>query len=204
MILVGLGANIAGTDEAGPLDTCAAALGVAAARGVRVVRRSGWYRSAPVPMSDQPWYVNGVAVVETELTPAALLAMLHGVEAQFGRVRGERNMSRTLDLDLLAYGATVQSTGAAPLLPHPRMHERAFVLVPLAEVAPHWRHPGNGMTVAALIAAMPPGQRVEAVAPVCAPEAGGRAAALGPGDPGRPSGGRLAARRLADPAGGHI
>ena len=123
---------------------------------MRTVARSRWYRSAPVPPSDQPWFVNGVAAVETTLDPAALLALLHSVEARFGRVRREKNAARVLDLDLLAYGERVSAPDDVPVLPHPRLHQRAFVLRPLAELAPNWRHPRLGMGVQALLAALPP------------------------------------------------
>src|SRR5207237_2459085 len=96
-----------------------------------------WYLSEPVPPSDQPWFVNGVAIVETALAPAALLARLMSVERRFGRRREARNAARPLDLDLLDYEgcdcATVSLT-----LPHPRLHERRFVLAPLVHVALVW------------------------------------------------------------------
>jgi 2-amino-4-hydroxy-6-hydroxymethyldihydropteridine diphosphokinase len=153
MILLGLGANL--PSPAGPPRvTLAAALDALGAEGVRLVRRSPWYRSPPVPPSAQPWYVNGVALVETMHPPAELLALLHGIEARFGRVRREANAARSLDLDLLDYEGRVSAAGETPILPHPRLHERAFVLLPLSEVAPDWRHPRLGRSLADLIAAL--------------------------------------------------
>jgi 2-amino-4-hydroxy-6-hydroxymethyldihydropteridine diphosphokinase len=128
-------------------------------RGLRVVRRSRWFESAPVPASDQPWFVNGVAVVETSLSPADLLALLHEIERRFGRERREVNAARILDLDLIAYGDLVR-TDSPPLLPHPRLHERAFVLLPLADVVPEWRHPADGRTLSAMIRALPAEQSI--------------------------------------------
>jgi 2-amino-4-hydroxy-6-hydroxymethyldihydropteridine diphosphokinase len=157
MILIGLGANLASA-EGGPQATLEAALAALGQAGVAILARSRWYRSAPVPRSDQPWFVNGVAAVGTRLAPAALLALLHQIEAAFGRERGETNAARTLDLDLLAYDDLVASGADGPILPHPRLHQRAFVLLPLAEIAPDWRHPVLGASLAALIAALPPGQ----------------------------------------------
>lgn len=164
MILLGLGANLPSASHGRPEATLAAALAALAAEGVMVERLSPWYRSAPMPAADnQPWYVNGVAAVATRLTPEALLALLHRVEQRFGRVRRERNEPRVLDLDLLDYDGRVQP-GDGAVLPHPRLHERAFVLLPLRDVAPGWRHPTLGRGVDELIAALPPGQQVERLA----------------------------------------
>jgi len=107
--------------------------------------------------------VNGVASVATALEPVALLALLHGVEAEFGRVRGARNEARLLDLDLLAYGDRRREGPEPPLLPHPRLADRAFVLLPLAEVAPDWRHPVSRDSVRQLIARLPAGQKIRRI-----------------------------------------
>jgi len=124
--------------------------------GIRIVSRSPWYASKPVPVSDQPDFVNGVAIVETNLDPAPLLAALHEIEREFGRVRRERNAARTIDLDLLVYGDCVTGGGEGDLtLPHPRLAERAFVLLPLRDVAPDWKHPVTGETVAEMIDRLP-------------------------------------------------
>lgn len=155
IILIGVGANLPSQSAGPPRATCERALSTLPGEGVRITKLSRWYESAPVPASDQPWYVNAVALVETELDSTALLAVLHRVEAAFGRTRAERNLARVLDLDLLAYGGEVRTGESGPHLPHPRLHERAFVLVPLCDVAPEWRHPVSGLTVEALIARLP-------------------------------------------------
>jgi 2-amino-4-hydroxy-6-hydroxymethyldihydropteridine diphosphokinase len=158
MILLGLGANLPSAAGA-PAATLAAALRALADAGVTIERRSPWYRTAPVPAGDQPWYVNGIAVVATPLGPTDLLALLHRVEAGFGRVRRTPNEARPLDLDILDYHGLVRET--APVLPHPRLHLRGFVLLPLRDVAPAWRHPVTGEGLAELIARLPPEQLAE-------------------------------------------
>lgn len=159
-ILIGIGANLSSERYGAPLDACAAALAaLGATAGVRVVAASRWFESAPVPVSDQPWFVNGVAQVETELSPLALLDTLHAIEAQFGRVRTVPNAPRVLDLDLLAYGDSVVDDGpAGAQIPHPRLENRAFVLLPLGDVAPAWVHPCTGQGLAEMVAKLPADQ----------------------------------------------
>jgi 2-amino-4-hydroxy-6-hydroxymethyldihydropteridine diphosphokinase len=118
----------------------------------RVIRRSSLYRTAPVGFTNQPDFVNAVAVLETELEPNVLLEELLAIEREFGRNRGEEipNGPRTLDLDiLLVDDLEVNESGLE--LPHPRMHDRAFVLVPLDEIAPQLKITGQGKTVAELL-----------------------------------------------------
>ncbi len=158
MILIGLGGNVPSKVGA-PDATISAAIEELKKAGVPVTARSRTYRTAPVPVSDQPWFVNQVIAVKTKLSPRDLLALMHRIEGKFGRERREVNGPRTLDLDLLAYDERVQPGGEGePILPHPRLSHRAFVLRPLADVAPGWRHPITGETVEHLIAALPPDQ----------------------------------------------
>ena len=147
-----------------PRATCEAALRTLAAAGVEIAGRSAWYHSAPVPPSGQPWFVNGVAAVRTGRGPADLLALLHRIEAAFGRVRRARNEARVLDLDLIDYQGHVSQGGEEPLLPHPRLAERSFVLLPLAELAPAWHHPASGLPIADLVQALPEEGRAEPLA----------------------------------------
>lgn len=163
-ILVGIGANLASARCGAPRDTVEAALAALPRAGIAITARSRWFESAPVPLSDQPWYVNGVAAVASRLSPRALLDRLHAIEAEFGRVRVERNEARVLDLDLLAYGALVEAEEGGLVLPHPRLAERAFVLLPLADVAPDWRHPVTGLAIPDMLANLPPGQTVRPLA----------------------------------------
>lgn len=158
MILIGIGANLR-SQHGAPLETCEAALCALSEAAIAVCRRSRWYESAPEPISTQPWYVNGVAELDTAIEPPALLAALHRIEARFGRneaARQRKNAPRTLDLDLLCYHDRLAAAPSRPVLPHPRMHQRAFVLLPLRELAPAWRHPGSGVAIDDLIAALPP------------------------------------------------
>jgi 2-amino-4-hydroxy-6-hydroxymethyldihydropteridine diphosphokinase len=160
MIFIGLGSNQ--PSKLGPPQaTLEVALGRIAQEGGRIVARSRFYKSAPVPASTQPWYVNAVAALETRLPPEDLLILLHRIETELGRVRREKNEPRGIDLDLLAYDGFIRQS--APILPHPRMHERAFVLLPLAEIAPGWIHPGLGVPLEKLIAKLPPGQIAEPI-----------------------------------------
>jgi 2-amino-4-hydroxy-6-hydroxymethyldihydropteridine diphosphokinase len=161
-ILVAIGSNLPSPEFGPPRAVCEAALTHLESRGLRIVRRSRWFESAPVPVSDQPWFVNGVVVVETSLPPDDLLALLHETERRFGRERREVNAARILDLDLIAYGDLVR-TDAPPLLPHPRLHERAFVLLPLADVAPDWRHPADGRALPQMIRALPSEQSIRSL-----------------------------------------
>jgi len=109
----------------------------------RVVRASSLYRSEPLGYAEQPSFVNAVAHIETGLPAERLLAELHEIEARHGRSRSFANAPRTLDLDLLLYGELVLDL-AELKIPHPRMHERAFVLLPLVEIAPDVEVPGRG------------------------------------------------------------
>jgi|ERR1041384_4912698 2-amino-4-hydroxy-6-hydroxymethyldihydropteridine diphosphokinase len=159
MILVGIGSNLAAAGYASPLQTAAAALDELPNIGIDLLRRSQWYLSEPVPVSDQPWFVNGVIAVSTELAPESLLERLLALETRFGRVRGEANAARTLDLDLLDYDGRLCATRRL-VLPHPRLHERRFVLGPLCEIAPQWRHPRLDSTAEELLARLPAGQPI--------------------------------------------
>lgn len=159
MILVALGANLPGP-YGGPERAFALAKVRLGDLGVHVVDSSGIWRSAPVPPSDQPWYKNSVVSVRTERSAKQLLHLLHQVEKEYGRVRTVKNAPRILDLDLLSFHEEICERGGIRL-PHPRLHERSFVLYPLREIAPTWRHPVSGRSVDELIENLPPGQAIE-------------------------------------------
>ncbi len=125
------------------------------ARGFRVMAWSRLYASPAWPDPSDPPFVNAVAIAEACFDPAEALRRLHAIEAEYGRVRSRPNAPRTLDLDLLAVGElSADGMDGGPVLPHPRMHERAFVLAPLAEIAPGWVHPVLGQDVEALLSAV--------------------------------------------------
>lgn len=151
-VVVALGGNLAG-GYGSPRAAQEAALALFADAGLKIVKRSSWWRSASWPDPSLPDYLNAVVLVETALGPEDTLSALHAVEVHFGRRRDRPNAPRTLDLDLIAHGRTVTEAGEELVLPHPRAAERLFVMGPLAEIAPAWRHPVLGETAAALAAA---------------------------------------------------
>lgn len=163
MILIALGSNLVSAKFNSSQMLLESSLKSLENRGVKVARRSSWYRSAPIPRSDQPWFVNGIAELTTSLEPKNLLLVLHTIEGEYGRMRLRPNDSRTLDLDLLAYDDRVIDEADGLKLPHPRLQDRAFVLLPLAEVVPQWRHPVTGLTPAEMLASLPAGQEVERI-----------------------------------------
>jgi len=138
-IILAVGGNLAG-DYPSVEALLEAALSAFLRSDLRVVQRSGWWRSAAWPDPGAPAYLNAVVIVETQLSPRALLAQLLDIEVAFGRRRAKPNAPRTLDLDLIAYGRQVINQPGL-VVPHPRAHDRLFVMGPLAEIAPDWTHP---------------------------------------------------------------
>jgi 2-amino-4-hydroxy-6-hydroxymethyldihydropteridine diphosphokinase len=131
--------------------------------GLNFEAASRWYETAPHPPSAQSSYINGVVRLDGVADPAELLHVLQAIEHEHGRERSVPNAARTLDLDIIAMGDLVRHT-PDPVLPHPRMHERAFVLTPLLDVAPSWSHPVTGRTARALLDSLPP-QPIHRLAP---------------------------------------
>lgn len=180
MHIIALGANLP-IERRSPTETLESSLALLERKGLPVLRRSRWYRTPAWPRGSGPDYVNGAAVLGGRKVPEDVLADLHAVEAVLGRRRAVRWGARVCDIDLIASGAEVRPdletvrewiarTGEAQLdlppgliLPHPRMQSRAFVLLPLLEVAPDWTHPVLGRTVRQLARELPAGDREEVI-----------------------------------------
>ena len=172
MIIIGIGANLNHPEYGSPRRTCGAALEhLSRESDVQIRAVSRWYQSEPVlslngegAQGEQPWYVNGVIEVQTSLSPKDLMGLLAATEQRFGRIRTVRNEARVLDLDLIAYGERVETGDGeetqALVIPHPRLHQRAFVLLPLADILPDWRHPVTGLGAVEMTAALPDGQEI--------------------------------------------
>jgi len=160
LILVGIGSNLPSDKFGSPLEICELALTYFEKKSIKVLKKSKWYRSAPVPVSEQPWYINGVVSISADYDPEQLLEQLLGIELEMGRVRKERNETRLIDLDLLTYHEIVRKERHGIILPHYAMHERAFVLLPLQDIAPNWTHPLLGITLDNLIKKLPKVQKV--------------------------------------------
>ncbi len=163
MILIAIGGNLVAPDGRTPYRVCNDAVdALSRLPGLVLMARSRWYRSSPVPRSAQPDYVNGIVRLEaapgrSEAEPAALLAALQAIEASQGRERSVPDAARTLDLDIIAMGDAGGRVRDQPdpIVPHPRAHLRAFVLLPLRDVAPDWMHPRLGIGVDRLLADLP-------------------------------------------------
>ena len=157
LIIVALGANLP-SRFGSPAQTLDKACVRMNALGVKIIKRSRTWITAPVPISDQPWYHNEIVSVDTSLSSYELLEQLQTIEKEFGRVRTIRNAPRVLDLDLIAYNDEVLSKPEL-IVPHPRMHQRAFVLLPLRDVVKQWHHPTLHVSLDDLISNLPKDQK---------------------------------------------
>ncbi len=145
MSAIALGGNIGDSD----LILAAAIETLATTPGIKLQAKSSWYRTKAVG-PPQPDYLNGCAILQVQMPPLLLLETLLATEQKFGRVRQERWGARSLDLDLLLYDDLIMDTPQLQI-PHPRMRERAFVLIPLAEIAPNWVEPTSGRVIQDLV-----------------------------------------------------
>jgi 2-amino-4-hydroxy-6-hydroxymethyldihydropteridine diphosphokinase len=151
---IALGSNVAGRFTS-PAEAVKVAMEAIQCSEIIMKSRSRLYRSVAWPDPADPEFVNAMISVETSLAPDALLSRLHAIEAEFGRERRQMNAPRTLDLDIVDYAGRISAPGESPILPHPRLAERAFVLLPLAEIAPDWHHPVTGTAIGDLVRALP-------------------------------------------------
>jgi len=148
IVYLSLGSNVGDRDK-----LLARTLERLASDDIRIVRVSSVYETEPRDVPDQPWFLNQVVEVETSLFPKQLLARLQKIEIGMGRVRMEARGPRTVDIDILFYGNAIVSTPGLEI-PHPRLSDRRFVLEPLAELAPEFRHPRTRQTVREMLAAV--------------------------------------------------
>ncbi len=140
MIYIGIGSNLNGKNNETPLQNCKKAL-VELKKEVNICKISSWYKSEPIPVSNQPWFINGVIEISTNKSSLDLLEFILSIEEVFGRVREKKNEARILDLDIIDYKKKILYIKNKLIIPHPRMHERSFVLQPLSELNPKWIHP---------------------------------------------------------------
>jgi 2-amino-4-hydroxy-6-hydroxymethyldihydropteridine diphosphokinase len=152
-IYIALGANLPSSGRS-LVETLDLACELLSDAGMTIVARSSYWHSPAWPNPADPAYINGVIEVETALAPSAMLEEMHRVETELGRTRLARWESRTLDLDLIDYRGLCQTDDTRLLLPHPRAVDRAFVLLPLREIAPAWADPVGGAHIDALIEAL--------------------------------------------------
>ena len=140
MIYIGIGSNLLGKNNETPLDNCKKAI-AELKKDLNICKISSWYKSQPIPISNQPWFVNGVVEINTNKNSFELLKFILKIEENFGRVRRQINEARILDLDIIDYNRKILYKKNELIIPHPRMHIRPFVLLPLKELNPRWVHP---------------------------------------------------------------
>ncbi|MBL4603327.1 MAG: 2-amino-4-hydroxy-6-hydroxymethyldihydropteridine diphosphokinase [Emcibacteraceae bacterium] len=153
MILIGLGSNLTTGEFSSSKAILDAAIAALNDHGINVLKCSRFYETEPVPKSDQPWFVNAVISVKTDFNAHELLKKMHNIEHNLGRVRRNRWEARIIDLDLLCFSNIIlpspdewgevasKMTSTEVIIPHARMHERDFVLIPLADISTEWMHP---------------------------------------------------------------
>lgn len=153
MIMIGLGSNLTTDEFSSSKAILLAAIDSLTKNNITIVKCSRFYETEPVPKSDQPWFVNAVISVKTSLDAEGLLKLLHEIEKDMGRIRRERWEARIIDLDLLCYddqvhpnpnewrSAAAKTSSDDAVIPHARLHEREFVLTPMADIDVNWRHP---------------------------------------------------------------
>ena len=159
MIYIGIGSNLNGKNNETPLQNCKKALEVIK-KELNISKLSSWYKSEPVPVSNQPWFVNAVIEISTNKPPLDLLNFILNIEQNFGRIREKKNEARIIDLDIIDYKKKIIYKKNELITPHPRMHKRSFVLLPLNELNPKWVHPIKKKGIQELINNIKDGQKI--------------------------------------------
>ena len=139
-IIVGIGGNLFSKEGLHPVQVCQEAIKLLKPMSIIVEKQSSWYRSDPIPKSDQPKFFNSILVASTTLNELDVLNSLHVIEKKFGRIRKNINEARIIDLDLIDYSSKIYDSKDI-VLPHPRAHLRRFVMQPLYEIEKNWVHP---------------------------------------------------------------
>ena len=149
-IIVGIGGNLFSKEGLHPVQICQEAIKLLKPMSIIVEKQSSWYRSDPIPKSDQPKFFNSVLVASTTLNQLDVLNSLHVIEKKFGRIRKNINEARIIDLDLIDYSSKIHKSNDI-ILPHPRAHLRRFVMQPLYEIEKNWIHPILKTSVAEIL-----------------------------------------------------
>ena len=139
MILVAIGSNLNSKSFGSPEQNCNAAIDMLR-KYFEVTQSSSFYKTEPIPKSEQPWFVNCIVNIKSKISPSRILDTLLEIELQFGRKRNKKNEARVLDLDLIAYNSLIVKS-LKLTLPHPRMHLRKFVIQPICDINKNWIHP---------------------------------------------------------------
>lgn len=160
MIIIAVGSNLSGAWSDTPYGMCQRAVQRLSIKLQCSIRQSLWYQTSPIPPSSQPLYINGAIAFDLDIQPIILLNILNEMEADAGRLRQKINEARPLDLDILEVNSQIIEDSPKLIVPHPRMHQRGFVLYPLRDIDPEWMHLISRKSVEQLILELPRDQEV--------------------------------------------
>ncbi|MDI2090059.1 2-amino-4-hydroxy-6-hydroxymethyldihydropteridine diphosphokinase [Commensalibacter oyaizuii] len=162
MIFIAIGSNLPGAWSDTPYGMCQEAIQKISSRlQCQPIKISPWYETSPIPPSPQPLYINGIIAFQKKIQPVELLFILNDIEKEAGRMRNKVNEARPLDLDIIDIDGLVIDDFPRLILPHPRAHQRGFVLYPLRDIAPMWTHPLSHKSVEQLISELPLDQEID-------------------------------------------
>lgn len=160
MIIIAVGSNLSGVWSDTPYGMCQEAVHRLSKELQCCVKQSSWYQTSPIPASSQPLYINGAIAIEKKIEPLRLLTLLNVMEKEAGRERQQINEARPLDLDILDVNGEIINDSPRLIVPHPRLHLRGFVLYPLRDIYPQWKHPISHKSVDELIKELPDDQEI--------------------------------------------